>query len=256
MNEAVENKLYRYFDRFTFGVSGTYRDLEDVLGIDHVTIQRIVKESSDIIATVRGKGNSKETYFILAKYETINKLQKERISLICETKGNAKLKHKTDIFDKKKETKEIKFNTRQHKLCDYLLAKLKITNDYLDKVDVLWDLKEFYFSKSDDLPWKDDIKKSRHNYAEYVRLTNDISFVNLHGEIRQILIGSRGGSKGGVKALRLGEQYDAIDSIFGQGLKIFKKAWAMKKAAEKQAQTRMVFKNEKDIMDLLRQFDN
>lgn len=241
MNEIVENKLYRYFDRFPEGVDGTYRDLEDVLGIDHVAIQRIVKESTDINAIVKGKGNTKETHFILAKYET----KEKRIG-----------PKKKDIFDVKKETKEITFNTRQHRLCDYLLAHCLGKEKRKDKVDILWDLKEDYFAKSDDIPWKEDIKKSRHNYAEYVRLTNDISFINKHGEIRQMLIGSQGGCKGGIWVLRVGEQHDAIDDIFNAGLKILKKGWAMKKAAEKQANAKLVFKSEKDIMDILRQFDN
>ena len=239
--ETNYNKLYVYLDRFVDGISGTYRQLEEDLGIDHVTIQRIVTEYDTISSKVHGIGNSKETFWILKKYET---------------KKNIVIPIKRDIFQEKKETKEITFNTRQHRLCDYLLENCLGKESKIDKVDLLWNLKDHYFYDSDDLLiTKDDIKKSRHNYAEYVKLTNDISFINLHGGIRQILIGSQGGRNGGVWALRLGEQHDAIDKILVNGLKQLNKFWAMKKAAEKQANTRLVFKGEKDIMDILRQFD-
>lgn len=247
-----ENAIYRYLDRFPNGVVGTYRDLEEQLGIDHVTISRIIKDSQDIIATVRGTGNEKESHFILVKNET---------------KTSNVIKPKKEVMDKPIETSEIKFNSRQHRLCDYLLKNCLGKDSRIDKVDLLWELREDYFECTDiGLPYgvmnpidgttKEMVKQSRHNYAEYVRLTNDISFINLHGEIRQILIGSQGGRNGGVWALRVGEQHDAIDKIFGDGLKLLKKGWAMKKAAEKQANTRLVFNNEKNIMDILRQFDN
>lgn len=247
-----ENTIYRYLDRFPNGVTGTYRDLEEQLGIDHVTIMRIVKDSPDIKATVRGVGNEKESHFILVKNET---------------KTNNAIKQKIAPIENPIETIEVRFNTRQHKLIDYLLLHCLGKNNRMDKVDLLWELREEYFECTDiGLPYgvmkpvngtsKDDLKKSRHNYAEYVRLTNDISFINMHGELRQILIGSQGGHGGGVWALRVGEQHDAIDKIFGDGLKLLKKGWAMKKAAEKHANTRLVFNNEKNIMDILREFDN
>lgn len=239
--EANENKIYRYLDRYPSGVDGTYRDLEDVLGIDHTTIYRIMKDSDDIITTSKGDGNSKETHFKLKKYET---------------KNYQVTKPKQKIMTKPIETKEIKFTTRQHRLCDYLLEHCMGKENRRDKVDILWDLQDVYFEFSDDLPFsKDEIKKTRHNWTEYAQLTKDIRFINQHGEIRQILIGSQGGHSGGIWTLRVGEQHDEIDKNFGEALKKLKHAWAMKKAAEKHANTKLVFKNEKNIMDILREFD-
>ena len=94
-------------------------------------------------------------------------------------------------FEKKKETKDVKFNTRQHRLCDYLLAKLEIHNEYMDKIDILWDLKEYYFDEH--TLWfisKEKLLKARHNQPEYVKLTNDVTFINMFGEIRQSRAGT------------------------------------------------------------------
>ena len=53
------------------------------------------------------------------------------------------------IFDIPIPTDVITFNTRQHRLCDYLLDKRRTIDNYLDKVDILWDLRTLYFSEKE-----------------------------------------------------------------------------------------------------------
>jgi len=268
--EDNKNKIYVYLDRYPDGVDGTYRDLEDVLGINHTTIYRIINDSDDINAKSKGDGNSKETKFILKKYET------KKVVLTKPVHPN---------FEEPIDTKEIKFTTRQHLICDYGLARNIYANaqsrvgeeNVIDKVEMLYDLRDLFFSEERlekmDYSWKhivprghnipmgfrdyflQNLKPIRYTLTEYAALTKDLRFISDHPEIRQVMWGSKGGRKGGVWILRKGEEMDQLDLILYEALTKLKRFQRRKKGLKQQANTRLVFKHEKDVMDILREFD-
>lgn len=263
--EANENKLYVYFDRYPDGLDKTYRQLEEELGIDHETIRRIVKESEKISSCVKGIGTSQYTHFILKKYET---------------QYNLFNMPKNDTMSKSIETKEIKFTTRQHKICNYglgigayeHLGNKKGEPKLIDKIAMLFDLKELFFSEkkldeleneynnknyvmSEKVYFINKYKDRRHSLSQYSALTNELRFISDHPEIRQVMWGSKGGTKGGVWVLLKGEEMDDLDRILHKALKGLKRFQRRKRGLKPQGNMRFVFKSEKDVLDILRQFD-
>ena len=230
-------------------IMGSYRDLAETLEIPHQTLHRVAKE-----------------------LEEENKIQirTEDSLTFFEIIGTAKKveeKKQMSIFDIPIETDKFEFTSRQHRLIDFLAKELIINSDrYVGKMEVLYRLRQLYFTaaqidrfyekKPADILGLEYFNKHigarRWDMKEYADLTKDVQVINEHLDIRQVLIISRAGANGGIKIAKKSEAFDSLKSEFIHILKKLKRTHLKRKFLENDGQYRLVIKEEKEMMEILK----
>ena len=241
-------------------IMGSYRDLAEQLDIPVSTLYRIAAElENDNKIKIRTEDSL--TFFEIIG--TPKKVVKEVT---------------TTIFDFPIGTDPFKFTNRQHRLIDFLKLEFEINEDrYVGKMEVLYKLREEYFTSDQlvefsmdyrinfrknsnkyigkivDIEYFNDILGSkRYQMKEYADLTKDIQVINEHLDIRQVLIISRAGHNGGIKIAKKSEAYESLKSEFIHILKKLKRTHKKRKFLENDGQYRLVMKEEKEIMEILK----
>ena len=184
---------------------------------------------------------------------------------------------KTTIFDFAISSDPVTFTTRQHRLIDFLKSKFdKYPSEFIPKMEVLFALRIYYFTEESrdviNLQYRfdnkldiksrgctanlqyflEDLGSKRYDMKEYSDLTKDIQFINEHCDVRQVLIINRAGSKGGIKIAKKSEGADYVRREFIHILKKLKRNHTKRKFLEKDGNFRLVFQEEKEILEILK----
>ena len=92
----------------------------------------------------------------------------------------------------------------------------------------------------------------RYDMREYVELTKDIQFINEHCDVRQVLIINRAGKNGGIKIAKKSEGADFVRREFINVLSKLKRVHKKRQFLEKDGNYRLVFGEEKDLLEILK----
>ena len=236
-------------------IMGSYRDLADTLDIPHQTLHRVAKELEE------------ENKIQIRTEDSLTFFE------IIGTPKKVEEKKQMSIFDFPIGTDKFEFTSRQHRLIDFLKNELIVDPDrYVGKMEVLYELRGLYFvSKDLSKYYEESITPGSENYTtelnkyynevlgakrysmkEYADLTKDVQVINEHLDIRQVLIISRSGANGGIKIAKKSEAFESLKSEFIHILKKLKRTHLKRKFLENDGQYRLVIKEEKEMMEILK----
>lgn len=228
----------------------SYRDLSHAFDIPlttvHDNIQRLIDENKITVS------NDQETTL----FEAVR------------TVGNPVVYKQDSIFDEPIRTEKFKFTPRIHRLIDYLKehGALKKENR-IDGMKILHDLKEYYLNElqiethhmesyelgmPEEVYYKEVLGPKRQSISGYISISKDSQINNEHCDIRQVLICSVGGRNGGYWIASKEDGHQAVRSEFISILSALKRVHLKRKFLEKDGNYRMVFAEEKDIMEILK----
>lgn len=172
-------------------------------------------------------------------------------------------------YNRKIGTTKFMFTTRQHRLIDWVLNNAVGRPNRKNKMEVLYELRSYYFNDSELLGFEFQyanstalsllefftkrMGKARHNLSQYVAMTNDITVINEHCDIRQILIGNVSGKGGGIFAATEDEAFNLIKSEMILNKKRFARTNKKRKFLKNNGQYRLILDgHEKETMDILK----
>lgn len=234
-----EKVFYYIFEKGN--IFTTYRILAEILGLPTTTLHRAIKELEEE-KKIRTTNEDGYTHFELL--------------------GVMK---QTTIFDYPVNTDPVKFTSRQHRLVDLLLFEFdKNPNRFVPKMEVLFQLREYFFTKDQiDTFDVDAIRTSygneqdflkeyylntlgdkRYKMKEYADLTAECLFINEHCDVRQVLIISRSGTNGGIKIAKKSEAAIHLEREQKQILKKYDRWHIKRRFLEKDGNYRFLFEND------------
>ena len=171
-------------------------------------------------------------------------------------------------YNRKIGTTKFMFTTRQHRLIDWVLSNAVGKTNRKNKMLALYHLRSYYLTEEEVLGHthnalvsKYDVEtffvkvlgKMRHNLSAYVAMTNDITTINEHCDIRQILIANTSGKGGGIFAATEDEAFDVINNEMILNKKKFARTNKKRKFLRNNRQYRLILDgHEKETMDILK----